>query len=52
MVANPFGPPHASGMKCGGIPPIFSVAASAPVSTHKTPGAILAAVTSIDFILA
>ena len=39
-------------MKNGGMPPILSVAASAPVRTQTTPGAALAPLTSMFLISA
>ena len=39
-------------MKKGGMPPILSVAASAPVSTQSTPGAALAALASTRLMIA
>ncbi len=40
------------GMKNGGMPPTLSVSASAPVRTHSTPGAALAALTSTRLMIA
>ena len=51
-VVKPGGPPQESGMKNGGMPPILSVAASAPVRTQSTPGAAFALVVSMLLIIA